>query len=54
MNEVADGVEVTNDLWKLSKSKAAANEDLTRIGSATILVQENTGEVLSFEAVPAE
>lgn len=47
--EVADGVEVTDDLWKLSKSKAAANEDLTRIGSATILVLEKTGEVLSFE-----
>ena len=46
--EVAADVEVTNDLWKLSKSKAAAHESLTRVGGATILVDETSGAVLAY------
>ena len=42
--------DVGNDIWKLSKSKAAANEDLTRVATATVVVNEKTGEVLSFTA----
>lgn len=47
--EVEDGVEVTDDIWKLSKSKAAKHESLTRVATVTILVNEDTGEVLSYE-----
>ena len=46
--EVAEGVEVNDDLWKLSKSKAAAHESLTRVGGAVILVDETTGDVLAY------
>jgi len=46
--EVSEGVEVTDDLWKLSKSKAAAHESLTRIGDATIVVHKDTGEAINF------
>lgn len=52
--QVADGVEVTDDLWKLSKSKAAAHEDMTRVGTATVVINEDTGEVLGFQAAPGE
>ena len=52
--EAAGDVEVTDELWKLSKSKAAAHEALTRVGTATIVVEEDSGRVLSFQAVPAE
>ena len=45
---VAEGVEVNDDLWKLSKSKAAAHEDLTKVAAATIVVNEKTGEVVRF------
>ena len=45
---VAEGVEVNDDLWKLSKSKAAAHEALTKVAAATIVVNEKTGEVVSF------
>lgn len=45
---------VGDDIWKLSKSKAASNETLTRVATATILVNEDTGEVLSFQITPAE
>ncbi|MBQ8238809.1 MAG: folate family ECF transporter S component [Oscillospiraceae bacterium] len=50
--QVADGAEVTDELWKLSKSKAAAHEDLVRVGGAVILVDETTGQVLAY--TPAE
>ena len=50
--EVAEGVEVNDDLWKLSKSKAASHESLTRVGGAVILVDETTGQVISY--TPAE
>ena len=46
--EVAADVEVTDDLWMLSKSKAASHESLTFAGRVVILVDENTGAVLSY------
>ena len=46
---VAEGTEMNDDIWKLSKSKAAAHEALTRVATAKIVVNEETGETLSFE-----
>jgi ECF transporter S component (folate family) len=51
---VAEGVEMTDDIWKLSKSTAAASEDLTRVATAKVLVDEETGETLSFEIEKTE
>lgn len=51
---VADGVEMNDEIWKLSKSKAAKHEALTRVGTATIVINDKTGEVLSFELAPNE
>lgn len=45
---VEEGVEVTDDIWKLSKSKAAKHESLTRVATATIVVNDKTGETISF------
>ena len=45
---VADGVEMNDDIWMLSKSKAAKHESLTRVATATIVVNDKTGEVVSF------
>jgi hypothetical protein len=45
---VAEGTEMNDDIWKLSKSKAAAHEDLTKVAAATVVVNEKTGEVVSF------
>jgi len=42
--QVTDGVEVTDALWKLSKSKAAKHESLTRVDTVTVTV--NGEEVL--------
>ena len=51
---VAEGTEMNDDIWKLSKSKAAAHEALTRVATAKIVVNEETGETVSFEIQYAE
>ena len=45
-------MEVTDALWKLKKTPASKHEALTKVGTATIVIDEATGEVLSFEAKP--
>ena len=50
--QVADVVEVTDALWKLKKTPASKHEDLTKVGTAVIVIDEATGEVLSVEAKP--
>ena len=49
---VADGTEMNDEIWKLSKSKAAKHEALTRVGTATVVVNDKTGETVSFELLP--
>lgn len=46
---VDEGVEVTDEIWMLSKSKAAKHESLTRQATAVIVLDEGSGEVLSFD-----
>lgn len=46
--DAAEGTELNDDIWKLSKSKAAKHEALTRVGTAVIVQDKKTGEVLSF------
>ena len=50
--QVDEDVEVTDALWKLKKTPASKHEALTKVGTATIVIDEATGEVLSFEAKP--
>ena len=45
---VEEGVEVDDSIWMLSKSKAAKHESLTRVATATVVVNDKTGEVVSF------
>ena len=47
--QVKDGVEVTDELWKLKKTPASKHADLTKVGSATIVIDEATGELISAE-----
>ena len=52
--EAAEGVEVTDALWKLSKSKAASHESLTKSGTAVIVIDESTGTVVRCIVQPAK
>ncbi|HIT33907.1 MAG TPA: folate family ECF transporter S component [Candidatus Faecousia intestinigallinarum] len=44
--------EYSEEMWKLSKSKAAKDENLTRVGTAEIVVNSKTGETLSYSYTP--
>lgn len=46
--EATEDTTVTDALWKLSKSKAASNDQLTRVGTAVIVVDKTTGETVSY------
>jgi ECF transporter S component (folate family) len=48
-DKLSDGLD---EVWKLSKSKAAKHEALSRVATAVIVVNDRTGEVLSFEVTP--
>ena len=49
--QVAEGVS-PDGLWSLKKTPASKHEDLTLLGNAEIVVNEETGEVLSFAYTP--
>ena len=46
-----DTAEDMDTLWALKKTPASKHEDLTRIGTAVIVVNDKTGEVVSFHYV---
>ena len=47
--QVKDGAAVTDELWKLKKTPASKHEDLTKVGTATIVIDEATGQVLDIQ-----
>ncbi len=47
--EVADGVEVTDALWKLKKTPASKHEALSKVGTATIVIDESSGKLISVQ-----
>ena len=47
--QVKDGVTVDDTFWSLKKTPASKHPDLTKIGEATIVVNEKTDQVLDFE-----
>ena len=47
--QVADGVEITEKMWGYKKTPASKDENLTRMGTATVVTDARSGEVLSFD-----
>ena len=50
--QVKEGVTVDDSFWSLKKTPASKHADLTKIGEATIVVNEKTDQVLSFALKP--
>ena len=50
--QVAEDVEVTDALWKLKKTPASKHEALTKVGVATIIIDEADGTVISVQVSP--
>ena len=51
--QVAEGIEVTDALWKLKSNAAARHEALNKIGVASITLDMETGNILNFQNEPA-
>ena len=51
--EVAASEEM-DSLWELKKTPASQHEALTKLGSAEVVMDERSGEMLHFEYTPAE
>ena len=49
--EVKEGVEVQDYMWSLKKTPASKDENLVRIATVTIVVENKTNEVTAFNAV---
>ena len=49
--QAADDFEITETMWGYKKTPASKDENLTRMGTATIVTDARTGEVLSFDIV---
>ena len=46
--QVAEGAEVQEYMWSLKKTPASKDKNLTRLGTATIVTDNKTGDVVSF------
>ena len=49
----APGTDNFEQLWSLKKTPASQKEELTRLGTAEIILNEETGAVVEFEYTPA-
>ena len=47
--EVVEGVEVQDYMWSLKKTPASKDKNLNKLGTATIVVENKTGEIVSFD-----
>ena len=49
--QAADDFEITEEMWGYKKTPASKDDNLTRMGTATIVTDARTGEVLSFDII---
>ena len=47
--QAKEGASITDKMWSYKKTPASKDENLTRIATATIVTDNKTGEVLSFD-----
>ena len=47
--EAVEGAEITDAMWSYKKTPASKDKNLTRLANVTIVTDNKTGEVLSFD-----
>ena len=52
--QAKDGEVITEKMWSYKKTPASKDETIERIATVTIVTDNKTGEVLSYESVPVE
>ena len=52
--QAKEGASITEKMWSYKKTPASKDETLERIATVTIVTDNKTGEVLSYESAPVE
>ena len=52
--QAKEGAAITDAMWSYKKTPASKDENLVRVATVTIVTENKTGNVLSYESVPAE
>ena len=52
--EAVEGQEITDKMWGYKKTPASKDKNIQRVATVTIVVENNTDAVLSYESVPAK
>ena len=52
--EAVEGKEITEKMWSYKKTPASKDENIERIATVTIVVENKTDTVLSYESVPVK
>ena len=52
--QAKEDASITDSMWSYKKTPASKDETLERLATVTIVTNNKTGEVLSYESVPAE
>ena len=52
--QAKEDASITENMWSYKKTPASKDETLERVATVTIVTDNKTGDVLSYEAAPAE
>ena len=52
--EAVEGQEITDNMWSYKKTPASKDKNIQRIATVTIVVENKTGNILSYESVPTK
>ena len=52
--QAKEGASITENMWSYKKTPASKDKTLERVATVTIVTDNKTGEVLSYESVPVE
>ena len=52
--QAKEDASITDSMWSYKKTPASKDETLERLATVTIVTDNKTGEVLSYENVPVE
>ena len=52
--QAKEGASITEKMWSYKKTPASKDETLERVATVTVVTDNKTGEVLSYESAPVQ
>jgi hypothetical protein len=52
--EAKEGEVITDKMWSYKKTPASKDKTIERVATVTIVVDDKTGDVLSYESAPVK